>query len=166
MTKNADFSIKHDLARSCFQLWPKIGDQGDKISRKKTGEALAETVFSRAIAILSWKWKSWNLLVRRRRPLWGIFSIKHDLARSCFHLWLKIGDEGDKIFSEFCHPQKKWKFWNLLVRRRRPLCGFGNFEKIIQNYGFFLQTLKIMANFEKFRIIFSKVGGKFWRWEG
>ena len=25
------FSIKHDLARSCFQLWPKIGDEGDKI---------------------------------------------------------------------------------------------------------------------------------------
>ena len=41
------FSIKHDLARSCFQLWPKIGDEGDKISRKKTGKALAETVFSR-----------------------------------------------------------------------------------------------------------------------
>ena len=41
------FIIKHDLARSCFQLWPKIGDEGDKISRKKTGKALAETVFSR-----------------------------------------------------------------------------------------------------------------------
>ena len=40
-------SIKHELARSCFQLWPKIGDEGDKILRKKTGEALAETVFSR-----------------------------------------------------------------------------------------------------------------------
>ena len=40
------FSIKHDLTRSCFQLWPKIGDEGDKISRKKTGEALAETDFS------------------------------------------------------------------------------------------------------------------------
>ena len=40
-------SLKHDLARSCFQLWSKIGDEGDKISRKKTGEALAETVFSR-----------------------------------------------------------------------------------------------------------------------
>ena len=24
------FSIKHDLAISCFQLWPKIGDEGDK----------------------------------------------------------------------------------------------------------------------------------------
>ena len=40
------FSIKHDLARSCFQLWPKIGDEeADKISTEKTGEALAETVF-------------------------------------------------------------------------------------------------------------------------
>ena len=28
-----------------------------------------------------------------------ITSIKHDLARSCFHLWPKIGDEGDKILS-------------------------------------------------------------------
>ena len=27
-----NYSIKHDLARSCFQLWPKIGDEGDKIS--------------------------------------------------------------------------------------------------------------------------------------
>ena len=42
-----NYSIKHDLARSCFQLWPKICDEGDKISRKKTSEALAETVFSR-----------------------------------------------------------------------------------------------------------------------
>ena len=45
-------SIKHDLARSGFQLWPKIGDEGDKISRKKTGEALAETVFSRNFVTL------------------------------------------------------------------------------------------------------------------
>ena len=73
------------------------------------------------MAILSWKWKFWNLLVRRRRPLWF-----------------------------------QW----------RPLCGFGNFEKGIQNFGFFLQILKIMENFEKLRIIISKVGGKFWRWEG
>ena len=28
-------SIKYDLARSCFQFWLKIGDEGDKISRKK-----------------------------------------------------------------------------------------------------------------------------------
>ena len=29
------FSIKHDLARSCFQFWLKIGDTGDKIARNK-----------------------------------------------------------------------------------------------------------------------------------
>ena len=46
------FSIKHDLARSCSKLWPKIGDESDKISRKKTGEALAETVFSRNFVTL------------------------------------------------------------------------------------------------------------------
>ena len=33
-------SIKHNLARSCFQFWPKICDEGDKIWRKKTGKAL------------------------------------------------------------------------------------------------------------------------------
>ena len=45
-------SIKHDLARSCFQLWPKIGDKVTKFREKKTGEALAETVFSRNLSPL------------------------------------------------------------------------------------------------------------------
>ena len=27
-------SIKQDLARSCFQLWPIIGDEGGKIEKK------------------------------------------------------------------------------------------------------------------------------------
>ena len=35
ISQQCNFSIKHDLTRSCFQLWPKIGDEGDKISRKK-----------------------------------------------------------------------------------------------------------------------------------
>ena len=30
-----NLSIKHDLMRSCFQFWLKIGYKGDKISRKK-----------------------------------------------------------------------------------------------------------------------------------
>ena len=42
-----------------------------------------------------------------------------------------------------------WKFW----------------EKI-KFFGFFLKILKIMENFEKLQIIISKVGVKFWRWEG
>ena len=46
------FSIKHDLARSCFQFWLKIGDEGGKILKKKTGEALAETVFSQNFVTL------------------------------------------------------------------------------------------------------------------
>ena len=74
----------------------------------------------RAMAILSWKWKFWNLLVRRRRPLW-------------------------------CH-------W-------RPLCGFGNFEKKFWIWEFFSKILKIWK-FSKFWIKISKVGSKFWRWEG
>ena len=49
LSASENFSIKHDLTKSCFQLWPKIGDMGDKISRKKPGEALAETVFSHVL---------------------------------------------------------------------------------------------------------------------
>jgi len=41
------------------------------------------------------------------------------------------------------------------------LRGFENFEKKNQNFGIFLQMLKIMENFEILRIIISKVGGKF-----
>ena len=53
------FSIKHDLARSCFQLWPIIGDDSDKSSKMKiNGEVLAETVifskFYRPLSRLSW----------------------------------------------------------------------------------------------------------------
>ena len=58
------------MARSCFQLWPKIGDEGDKISRKKTGEALAETVFSQNFVTLGADFEGHN---------W-----KHDLAKLCY----------------------------------------------------------------------------------
>ena len=40
-----DTSIKHDLGRSCSQLWPKIGDEGDKISRKKLARRLPRQFF-------------------------------------------------------------------------------------------------------------------------
>ena len=73
------FSIKHDLARSCFKFWLKIGDKGNKIS-KKTGEA--------------------QIFLGCKTFLGENFSIKHDLARSCFQLWPKVGDEGDKISRE------------------------------------------------------------------
>ena len=52
----------------------KIGSEGDKISRKKTGEALAETVFfSQNFVTLGADFESQNL--------------KHDLARLCFMLY-------------------------------------------------------------------------------
>ena len=77
----------------------------------------------RAMAILSRKWKFWNLLVRRRRPLWFQW-------RPLCCLWF-------------------WKFWEKKI-------------KILENF----QTSKIVENFHKLQIIISKVGGKFWRWEG
>ena len=40
-----NISIKHDLARSCFQFWPKISNEGDKIEIK-TPKALVENSFS------------------------------------------------------------------------------------------------------------------------
>ena len=75
----------------------------------------------RAMAIISWKWKFWNLLVRRRRPLW-------------------------------C----QW----------RPLYGFGNFGKKILNFGIFFRNFEYFENFWKLWVIISKVGSIFWRWEG
>ena len=66
----------------------------------------------------------------------------------------------------------KWKFCNWLARRRRPLwCqwrplwGFGNFGKKFWIWEFFSKILKILK-FSKFWIKISKVGSKFWRWEG
>ena len=51
----------------------KIGSEGDKISRKKTGEALAEPVFFRNFVKFGADFES---------PNW-----KHDLARLCFMLY-------------------------------------------------------------------------------
>ena len=78
VTLGADFeghNWKHDLARLCFMLLP------------------------RAMAMLGKKWKLWNLLVRRLRPLW-------------------------------C----QW----------RPLCGLENFEKKIKILNFFCKFWKSM----------------------
>ena len=103
-------SIKYDLARSCFKFWLKIGDEGDKISRKKTGEALAETVFSRNFVTLGADFEGHN---------W-----KHDLARLCFMLYTP----------SYGNSQLKWKFWNLpdlldLGIFFRNFEFFENFEK-------------------------------------
>ena len=39
-----NYSIKHDLARSCFQLWPKISDEGD-ILREKNSRGFSQEFF-------------------------------------------------------------------------------------------------------------------------
>ena len=47
MTIIINSSIKHDLAKSCFQLWPKIGDERDKITRKNWRGASRDSFFSK-----------------------------------------------------------------------------------------------------------------------
>ena len=37
--------MKHDLARSCFKFWLKIGDEGDKISKKNWRGASRDSLF-------------------------------------------------------------------------------------------------------------------------
>ena len=56
-----------------FSIMAQIGDEGDKILRKKTGEALAEPVFFRNFVTLGADFESQNL--------------KHDRARLCFMLY-------------------------------------------------------------------------------
>ena len=54
------FSIKHDLARSCFQLWPKMGDEGDKISRKNWRGGSRDSFFFRNFVTLDADFESQN----------------------------------------------------------------------------------------------------------
>ena len=44
---------------------------------------------------------------------------------------------------------KKWKFGNWLVRRWRPLCGFGNFGRKILNFWIFFRNLEKFENYVK-----------------
>ena len=48
-------NIKHDPARSCFQLWPKIGDEGDKISREKNWRGTSRQIMFYVIYPELWK---------------------------------------------------------------------------------------------------------------
>ena len=71
------FSIKHDLARSCFQLWPIIGDEDDKIE-KINGESIAQTFFSQNFVIFG-------------------ADYDYDRSRLCFMLYTPIfGDSRGK----------------------------------------------------------------------
>ena len=139
------FSIKHDMAKSCFQFWPKIGDEGDKISRRKTGEALAETVFSRNFVTLGANFEGHN---------W-----KHDLARLCFMLYTpSYGNSQLKMgILEFTSKEAAAPLMSLAA----PL-WFWKFREINSKFGIFFANFE---NYEKLRSIISKVGGKFWRWE-
>ena len=88
-----------------FNFGPKSATRMTKV-RAKFGEALAERFFFEE-----------GYISKKEEVL---SSIKHDLARSCFQFWLKIGDEWDKIlreknwqgasrdsfFSKFCHPRR------------------------------------------------------------
>ena len=121
-------SIKHDLARSCFQLWPKIGDERDKISRKKTGEALAETVFSRKFVTLGADFEGQN---------W-----KHDFARLCFMLYTPSygnsqlrkeilefsSKEAAAPLMSLAAPMWFWKFWKKILNFRIFFPKFWKFE--------------------------------------
>ena len=99
--------------------------------RKKTGETLAETVLeilSTSEPILKAKIENMTL------PDYVLCYILRAMA----------------ILS------KKRKLWNLLVRRRRPLCGFGNFEKKIQNFGFFCKFRKLSRILKDYELPFPK----------
>ena len=73
--------------------------RGWQISRKKTGEALAETVFSRNFVTLS--------------PILG-HNWKHDLARSCFIL------KKNKKNKKKIHPPKKFSPKKLAPKKCSP----------------------------------------------
>ena len=87
--------------------------------REKTGEALAETVFSRNFVTLGADFEGHN---------W-----KHDLARLCFMLYTP---------------------------------SYGNSQLKMEILEFTSKEAAAPLNFEKLRIMISKVGSKFWRWEG
>ena len=95
------------------------------------------------------------------------FSIVAQYQRRGWQDFEKKNWRGETISPDYvlCHILramaiigKKWKFRNLLVRKRRPLwcqwqplCGFENFEKKIQNFGFFCKYWKlwrILKNYE------------------
>ena len=119
-------SIKHDLARSSFQFWPTISDEGDKISK--------------FCHLWSRLWGSW---------------LKNDIARSCFMSYTP----------SFGNFREVLTFFNLLVKRWRPLLATRNFrgknEKKILFWNIW-KFRKLWRVLENLWVIISKVGGKLW----
>ena len=119
---------------------------------KKTGEALAETVFSRNFVTLGADFEGHN---------W-----KHDLARLCFMLYtpsygnsqLKMeileftSKEAAAPLMSVAAPLWFWKFWKKNSRFWNFFPKFWKFWKLWK--------------FWKFWFKISKVGCKFWCWEG
>ena len=118
---------------------------------KKTGEALAETVFSRNFVTLGADFEGHN---------W-----KHDLARLCFMLYTPTPSYGISQLKmeilEFTSKEAAAPLMSLAA----PL-WFWKFREKIQNFGIFFTIFENYGEFWKNWIIISNVGGKFWRWEG
>ena len=109
----------------------KIGSEGDKISRKKTGGALAKTVFSQNFVTVGADFEGHN---------W-----KHDLTRLCFMLYTpSSGNSQLKMeILEFTSKdviggpfvvleilETNWKFWNFFSEILKVLKTLKNFEKL------------------------------------
>ena len=137
-----------------FYLWPKISDEDDKIFRKKTGEVLAETVFSRNFVTLGADFEGHN---------W-----KHDLARLCFMLYtpsygnsqLKMeileftSKEAAAPLMSLAAPVWFWKFWEKNSEFGNFFPKFWNFENF-QNFE--LKFPKSEANFDAERGIYTNI---------
>ena len=105
------YNIKHNLARSCFQLWPSKSAPRMTKFREKTVSASASPVFfleilSPSSPILSQNWK-------------------HDLARSCFILEFSR----EKDYWIFFWIEYSWKNWYWIIIRIELNCEMNEWIK-------------------------------------
>ena len=122
-----------------FNYGPRLVTRVTKFREKKTGEALAETVFSQNFVTLGANFEGHN---------W-----KHDLARLCFMLYtpsygnsqLKMeileftSKEAAAPLMSLAAPLWYWKFW-------KKILDLGNFFRNFENH----------ENFENFDLKFPK----------
>ena len=64
-----------------------------------------------------------SALVKKYEEKSAVQSIKHDLARSCFKFWLKIGDEGDKISKKNWRGASRDSFFLEILSPSSPILG-------------------------------------------